>query len=201
MAYLYNIPQATDQISLSQGQILGNFTALGVIGGNATAGSSMLDATIGFKWIQLTLQAAIPPAGSGFIAGNIGLYTALSPNSGRNELYINLSTGAQVPATAAIVSAAGPGFNGWTYLPSGVKMVWGYSTTPGTATPVTTTYTAVAGFPGFSTYATPFVTRYTTQAPVQSDFIYVQAYSTVSFDARSSNNGLSKEFTWFAIGI
>lgn len=131
MPYLYNIPAPTDQLSISQGQIQGNFNALGAIAGNGNPSSNSLNAGSGFNWINLPGQAANPPAGASFPAGNIGLYAGPNATTGQNELYINKTnelTVTQIPATASILSitsAPASGSNGWSYLPSGLIMQWG----------------------------------------------------------------------------
>src|SRR5262245_3975285 len=107
MAFLPLTPQPNDQQSVSQGDILNNFTILGAIAGNANASSASINPTSGFNWIYLPPNGATPPAGAAFTAGNIGLYSAANAISGQNELYINKrnqATVVQVPATASILS-------------------------------------------------------------------------------------------------
>lgn len=126
MAFLPLIPQATDQLSVSQGNILNNFTILGAIAGNGNASSSSINISSGFNWIYLPSQGATPPTGSAFTANNIGLYSATNATSGKNELYINKqnqATTVQIPATASVLSVtSAPASNSgmWTYLPSGL---------------------------------------------------------------------------------
>lgn len=136
MPFLPNIPQSTDQLSVSQGNILNNFTILGAISGNSNASSASINATSGFNWIYLPPQGATPPAGASFTAGNIGLYSANNSVTSQNELYINKqnqATTVQIPATASILSVnSSPGTfsSGWTYLPSGILLKWGQSAMP-----------------------------------------------------------------------
>lgn len=128
MAFLPNIPQPTDQLSISQGDILNNFTILGAIAGNINPASASLNVTSGFNWINLPNNGATPPAGSAFPAGNIGLYGSLNATTGKNELYINKTNQAtvvQVPATASTLSiTSAPASNAgmWTFLPSGLLL-------------------------------------------------------------------------------
>lgn len=137
MAYTYNIPMSTDQLSVSQGQIQANFSFLGAIAGNGTAVSNAINSSpgLGFNWLYLPPQGAIPPSGSSFPSGNIALYSATNSTTSANELYINKTVNSsgtpsvlQVAATASILSInSNPGTtsSGWTYLPSGVLMQWG----------------------------------------------------------------------------
>jgi len=137
MPFLFNIPQATDQLSISQGNILNNFTVLGAIAGNASAASASINATSGFNWLYLPNNGATPPAGSSFPAGDIALYASLNGTTGQNELYLNRrnqATVTQIPIAAGILSqTSAPALNsgGWTYLPSGLLLKFGNSTANG----------------------------------------------------------------------
>jgi hypothetical protein len=152
MAYNANIPQATDLLSTSQGQILGNFTQL-----NTAWLINHVDFNAGnagkHKWVTFPSQAAIPPTGSGFLAGEIGAYNAVNPTTNINELYLNKQSFAgtvQVASTASIMSTSTPPQygSGWTYLPSGILMKWGVGTVP--ANTGTFMLTFPAGPPAFN---------------------------------------------------
>ena len=137
MAFLPSIPQSTDQLSVSQGNILNNFTILGAIAGNGNSASASINATSGFNWIYLQSQGATPPAGAAFPAGDIGLYSFTNAGTGKNELYINKTdeaTVVQIPITASslsITSSPATGTAGWTYLPSGLLLKFGGGTATG----------------------------------------------------------------------
>jgi hypothetical protein len=155
MAYQYNIPLATDQLSKSQSDIQGNFNALGVIAGNGSTASSSLNGTVGFNYVYLASQATTIPAIT-FPAGNIALYSATNPITSKNELYINKTdqaTVVQIPATASILSVtSAPALNsaGWTYLPSGILMKWGFVQLTNAGAPQTITYATGATIPIFT---------------------------------------------------
>lgn len=103
MSYNPNIPLATDQLSVSQGQILGNFQALGII----------VDGLL-----NLPPQGSLP-ASTGFNQ----IFAFISSFTGNEEVYIQQSsTGLNIPITASDQIA-----NGWSYLPSGVLLKWGSS--------------------------------------------------------------------------
>src|SRR5579872_4502392 len=96
MPYIYNIPQPNDQLSVSQGQILGNFTALGAIGGNGSANSNAL-AGVGFNFIFFPASVAAPA----FAAPNVILWNQNYATTGNNELWVrSTSGGAAIPITA-----------------------------------------------------------------------------------------------------
>jgi hypothetical protein len=157
MPFLPNIPQSTDQLSVSQGNILTNFSILGAIAGNANPSSSSINAISGFNWLYLPPQASNPPAGATFTAGNIGLYSSNTVNSitGQNELYINKrnqATVVQIPATASILSvtsAPALNSNGWTYLPSGILMKWGFVQMNNSGAPFSVAFASGANIPVF----------------------------------------------------
>jgi hypothetical protein len=124
MAYNPNIPQPTDQISVSQGQILNNFQALNPF-------------ILGI--FDLPPQAT-PPT---FTAGDIGLYSmipAAAPLTGINELFVTYADGSSLPITAALFSNTG-----YAYLPSGILIKWGY-VAPSLPNPVTVTYDTTVKF-------------------------------------------------------
>jgi hypothetical protein len=73
MAYQANIPQPGDLLSQSQSDLLNNFMALQTL-----IDINHVDFASGdqgkHKWVTFPVQGAIPPAGSGFLAGELGLY-------------------------------------------------------------------------------------------------------------------------------
>jgi hypothetical protein len=145
MSYNYNIPQPTDALSTSQGQILANFTLLGSIAGNANTSSASINTTSGFNWLYLATQTNIPPTGSSFTSGNVALYSALNSGSSQNELYINKSNFAgvaQISATSSILSLATPTglSSGFTDLPSGIRIIWGTFTIGSSPSTITYSY-------------------------------------------------------------
>lgn len=203
MSFLPTIPQATDQLSISQANLLNNFVILGAIAGNSNASSASINTSgtnSGFNWIYLPNNSATPPTGSSFPSGQVALYGSANGTTGHNELYINKTiagpTIVQIPATAYFANST----SGWTYLPSGVLMIWGFGTIVSGGT-LTVNYSSVTGFPGFSTGATPTVTRYRASVPPADAFVVVSAYSTSSFTVQSSTGNNSVSFLWTAIGI
>ncbi len=132
MPYQANKPLANDQLSQSQQDINGNFIVLGSIGGNANPNSAGINTVpgAGFNYLYLPANGATPPVGTAFGA-NIGIYAFPNPSSTRSTVYISQSTQAgikQVPSTASILGTATPGTNsdGWTFLPSGILVKWGF---------------------------------------------------------------------------
>jgi len=164
--YNPNIPQPTDLLSVSQGNLLNNFGALqALIDVNhvdfAATGAGK------HKWVTLPLQGATPPAGAGFIAGELGLYNAAYALTTQNELFINKTNQAtvvQVPATASVLSAnsaPAQGSPGWTLLPSGIVLRWG-NFTGFTGLATVTLSTSAANGPALTQILTVQVTPYNT---------------------------------------
>jgi|SRR5271165_3263752 len=136
MAYNNAIPQPTDLISVSQGDLLNNFAAIQTLltvnhvnFNTADQGKHM--------WVTFPQQGATPPAGSGFLATELGLYNAVNATTTKNELYVNKTNQAtvvQVPMTASTLSTSSSpaqGTQGWSYLPSGIIIKWGNTTGTG----------------------------------------------------------------------
>lgn len=114
MAYTVNIPQPNDKLSSSQPQILQNFQALNTY---TSVDHVALNAANQGKHKTATFPTAAAPAAAG--AAEVGLYSANGPTSGVPELFIN-KTATQVPFTESSKAATG-----WTWLPSGVQLMWG----------------------------------------------------------------------------
>jgi hypothetical protein len=116
--YNPNIPLASAQLSVSQGQLLLNFGALQQwLAVNhvdyATSGAGK------HKWVSLPVQSPNSPPTGAFAANEVGLYSFQNPQTTKNELYINKEDGTQVPITAC-----NPASTGYTYLPGGILVKW-----------------------------------------------------------------------------
>lgn len=187
MAYTSNIPQPTDLLSQSQPQILGNFQAIQTafdidhVSFNASGEGK-------HKKISLPVQSPAPT----FSAGDVGLYSFLSPVTAQNELYVNKLnqvTVTQIPATASILSVTSAptnGASGWTYLPSGILVKWGTATvtsTLGTPNQVVT-YPVAANIPAFNQVFSVQLTVFQGTASDQNKYVYLQSMSaTTTFSA------------------
>jgi len=203
MAFLPNIPQPTDQLSVSQGNLLNNFQILGAIAGNANTSSASINATSGFNWLYLPVQGANPPAGAAFAAGQIGLYSFQQPNTGNNELYINkLTTGGtlrQIPMTAGELNP-----DGWTYLPSGLLLKFG-SFTINPPNPITQNFPVAGTIPVFNTIYQVIICN---SSPVNGDsnqYTRIVSFNTTSLTMwstqRTTSTASSAVVRYLAIGI
>lgn len=202
MAYNENIPQATDKPKNSQSELLGNFAALKTsielnhVGLNDVA-------TGKHKWATMPAQAATPPAGA-FAAGEVGLYSYAGGATAKNELYINKTNQAtvtQIPATASILSiTSAPAANthGWSMLPSGILIKWGFQIVTGADT---VTYDATVAF------GAVFSVVLTSSAGGGSNDhqVVITASGNTDFDVKSTlNSNLSTDVAttmwYFAVG-
>ena len=82
MAYNQNIPQATDQLSQSQSDILNNFIALQTLIDVNHVDFASADQGK-HKMLELVNQAVVPT----FLATEVGFYNALFTFTGINELW------------------------------------------------------------------------------------------------------------------
>lgn len=144
MAYKNNIPQPTDQLSVSQGDLLNNFSAIAAafnlnhVNFNASAQGK-------HAFVELVTQSPKPTTA----AGEVGLYSQSSSFTSQPELAIQKQTGGVsyefTSAGYVVGTAAVPG---WAVLPSGILLKWGTTTTNGAGN-ATVTLNA-AGQPTYS---------------------------------------------------
>lgn len=152
MAYNSNIPQANDQLSTSQAQILGNFTSLGAAWpinhgafDSANAGMHMF---LQLPTVPNAQVAAVPM----MAANQIGLVSQVSVYSGVPEMQVIRPNSTNVVE----FTSAGAGATGWTRLPSGILLKWGSATITGVNT--TATYPVAANIPVFAAVYQSFIT-------------------------------------------
>ncbi len=207
MPFLYDIPKATDQLSISQGDILNNFGILGVIAGNATPNTASLNSVVGFNFNNFALQVAAPSTA----ANQMALYTYTNANTTNQELYIQRqSTAAGVPAAPDAIPMTAfrrtTGAIGWTYLPSGCLMLWGtVSIPPGAAgVPKQVLFSQATGFPGFlTTLSAPSLTVVSASPTIPNAMPYVASINRVGgffFIAFNAATTLTFTVQWSIVG-
>jgi hypothetical protein len=128
MAYIPNIPLATDPVSVSQGQIQGNFNAL----------SPVVNGVINFL---PTSPFPTIPGGNDALFGGI---PTVPPLTTLNEIFITKQILAASPITFPMTAALFAN-SGYTYLPSGILIKWGF-VAPSLPNPCTVTYDATIPF-------------------------------------------------------
>ena len=134
MSYLPNIPQASDNPSVSQGDLLGNFQSLNTafnlnhvsLGSGGSAGKH--------NFAELVNQASVPT----FMSSEGGLYTKAvegvsqlfySPDATANEYQLSRVISASFPLFGLNTNnynSVGTKFTGgWTFLPGGMLLQYG----------------------------------------------------------------------------
>lgn len=139
-------------------------------------------------------------SGATFIATEMGLFNNTAASTGNPEIFVQRGTGTPYPMTGFRLGGTNNG-NGWTYLPSGLLMAWGRSTTGGSNN-VTLTYSAeLTNFPGFTTInAFPNLSRISGPGS-STNFVTLTNYTQTTFQVYASAGGTAVQFSWFVIGI
>lgn len=199
MGYNPNIPQSTDILSQSQGDILGNFQALDVwvVVDHVDFGSP--DEGKHNK-VTFVVQSPAPS----FLGGEIGLYNFLSPLTGVDELYIANQAGITTQLSASTLSTnANPGNNvsGWTYLPSGILLKWGNGNANGNTA---ITFPVGPTIPVFTNVMSMQISTFANSAVDTDTFVRLSAFTNVGFNvfgsARTSMVSVAGAFQYLAIG-
>lgn len=201
MAFLPSIPQATDILANSQGDILNNFTILGAIAGNSNVGSATINSVAGFNQLNLASQGTFVPS----FNGNNGLWSGTYAVTGKQEVWLNYQNGNQYPITASILSNLPTTAyqDGWTYLPSGLIFKWGSSTT-GTSGAFTYNMPTGATIPVFSKVFNASVTLWETAASDTNHAVRLVNFTNTQISLwgsqRTTTTPAIVGFIWYAIG-
>lgn len=195
MAYNANIPQATDQISVSQADLLNNFIALSTFLNVNHVDFASADQGK-HKFVSFPQQGS-SPATSGT---EVALYCKVSSLTGAPELfYRDANSSTDIEFTSYVNNV-----DGWTRFPSGVLIKWGNATANGATSinfPVGATYPVFTNV--FSAQVTPNTLG---GANVDPDtFVTVNAISTTQLtvygSARSTTGAKAANFTYLVIGV
>lgn len=126
MAYQENIPQPTDIQSVSQNDILQNFTTLDTAWDINHVPFDHVDQGKHNK-VHLPNQDAIVPIDPVTSGTETALYSKTSTRTTVTEMFVRpRNSGTEIPITAKL--GATPG---WAYLPNGLLIKWGASTRTG----------------------------------------------------------------------
>jgi len=186
-AYQETKPLATDKLSDSQADIANNFTAIkALVDVNHETFNS--GASPEGKHIKADFtNSATHPA---VAATDVLLYNYLNALTAQQELYAK-RTGAL--ATEGIPITAGSATSqGWTYLPSGIILKWGSSTTPVSINLNGAAYgPAMANAGSDSTYPVFATFRYPFPAGTLASLLSTRVVSGgTTLDIRSTPNGM-----------
>lgn len=198
--YNANIPQPTDQLSQSQSDLLNNFQSI-----SALINVNHVDFNTGdqgkHKWVTFPNQVSVPTPP--FNANELSLYNFINPTTMANELYVQKGTAAGIPMTASLKNA-----NGWSYLPSGILIKWGFGNSPlsPTTNPFTFVFPVLSNTPVFSSL---FTVLLAVENPAGTDSnwaIILQSAVATQFTAFATNRTTVGSyvpnliFTYIAIG-
>lgn len=154
MPYNQNIPAATDTLNVSQVDIQGNFQELYVdFGRNHVNFDGLVVADRGKHSFVTYPSLGNAPANEPAVIGatEMGMYNLVNATTGLNEIYIRRGAAATgYPLTAKSLAAT----RGFTYLPSGLVLKFGFGTAAGGVLAVNLNLTG----PAFAGAIAPFVT-------------------------------------------
>ncbi len=195
---LNNVPLTGQTLGVTRVPINNNFSVIGSTFEVDHVGYNLTDQG---KHKQVTF----PSQGSAlfFAAGEIGLFNQNASPTGINDIWLARGTAAAYPMTGYKTVGVGA-TNGWTYLPSGLKIVWGTGSMVGPAVTALVTYTTVASFPGFTTFWTaPQLTRLHSGPLPINNFVAISSYNQTAFTATASTsvNSGTIQFSWMVIGL
>lgn len=183
MAYQSNIPQPTDQLSVSQSDILNNFMALQTL-----IDVNHVDFANGNQgkhfFVEFPVQFPVPTTA----AGEVGLYSQTSSLTSQPELVFSKQGGTSVyefTSSGQLVNG------GWVRHPSGILMKWGTGG-PGAPGAYVITFPVNASTPVFTAVYSSFVT------PTSNLVVYVTALTTTTLTLNVSAAG---SFNYLVIGI
>jgi hypothetical protein len=200
MAYQANKPQATDALSQSQIDIQNNFGAIQTLVDVNHVDFASSDAGKHYK-VTFTDQTGDVPA---FLSGEIGVFNQLASPTSINDLWMVRGTAPAFPITGYVNNNVAS-TNGWTYIPSGLKIAWGIGVMNSPAVTATVIYgSALVNFPGFTTFWTaPQLTRLRSGPPPAENLVVVQSFSQTQFTAAATttSNAGTIQFSWMIIGL
>lgn len=183
MAYNSNIPQPTDQINVSQADILNNFTALGAI--------MQVD-----NGVYLLPENAVDPT----TAANQAAFYAKEQDSSTHLFWRKESDGTVVSMTGRRSSVSKDA--GWTMLPSGVVIKMGSVSVNNAQTPLFSTFAATA--PIYTEVPSVMVTINNSAAiaySVKVHTITTTGFTVMVLTSAGTIPGVNVEVDFVAIGI
>ena len=194
MSYDPNIPQASDDPSVSQGEILQNFQTIGSNFGVNHVALGAVSNPGKHKFVEMPNQSVIPGS---LISGEGTLYTKAvstisqafwTPDNSGNEYQMTRNIAAD------FASFGGVSNPGWTFLPGGLLLQYGFVATPGNSGTVNlpTAFTN-------ATYAVTFGFERAAGSSEHAFWVRTGTRGTTSFSYNSDTSGSVNMF-WMAIG-
>lgn len=200
MPYTPNKPQPTDQLSVSQGDLLGDIQELQAF---CNQDHSLLNSVDVGKHKQATFPQIIAPlVAPTTSATECALYSAASViNAANTALFFRPKSNGtakeftEYKHTGAYADAVGSGF---TQLPSGLIMKWGWGLVPKLAVPTTLTFDATIPYtlPPFTITLGPFY-----GGGNHNTNISIKSFTNVDVVLRNNDGSTDFYVYYFAIGI
>lgn len=193
MAYSQNIPQPTDELKDSQADLLANFQAIKAAFDINHVTFDLADEGK-HNYVSFPEQAAGPATA----ANELALYSKESTLTSVAELFVRKeSSGDEIEFTSSLQAT-----DGWSRLPSGILIKWGYDSTVGAGT---ITFPVAATIPVFTNVFVVLLTVLDAGAGDGDKAIRCMSSTTTSFDAFASNRSTigaaAVAFNYLAIGI
>lgn len=205
---LNQVPDPNQTLAQTNAPIKQNFSTI-------DTGFSVDHVTFGAVGVGKHKQVTLPDVTASvpaFAAGEMGLFNQNAVPTSRPDIWMARGVAAAIPITGYNFNNTATDGRGWTYLPSGLKMIWGKSSIVGAGSTTTITFNnsaqgGVTGFPGFSTVIGSIImTRIAGGAgnidgfPVLVNSSYHSTLGSFQFRS-SSTTTANREFTWMAIGL
>lgn len=208
--YTTGIPTPTQSLGVTNKPIRDNFTVLNDTISRNHVAMSFTDGSAGkHKFLQMPRQAAIP---AGLVSGDANVYAKLansvsqlffSPDNSGNEYQLTrtLSTFFTLFSTLTqnyTPESGGGGvgaafFGGWTFLPGGMLLQYGYTTTVANNTTIK--------YPiNFSTFAIPVITQMRSDTNDKVVSIKNASNSNTQFQLITSGSTNADVVFWIAVG-
>lgn len=189
MTYNPSIPQATDNLSTSQGQILNNFTQLNTVFSVDHFAFDDVTSTLRGKHRQCTFESL--GADPTTLANEVALYNK------SNELYIRQQSNATAFKLIGNFLAAQ---NGYITLYGSILMQWGRGFIAGGATNTTVTFPVAFSGTAYMVVDTPYNNPITGSTPREfgAESITATNFVAVAFNGVVPGGGCN--FGWIAIG-
>lgn len=195
MTYNPNVPQATDLISVSQGDLLTNFQQIGtVFDVDHVALDNATSANRGKHDKSTYVEQASDPTTS---ANEVAVYSK-DNGSGASDLYLRRESNGNVIRMSSGTPTASQ--NGYSFLPGGILIQWGRSTIAGSASTQAITFPTAFSGTAYVVDVTPYASPITGSSPRE---IGASSITSTGFTAESFNGsvpGGGVPFGWIAIG-
>jgi hypothetical protein len=201
MAYLPNIPQATDYQDASQPQLLENFTQLNNIFAIDHATFNAASNNGKHNKVTFPTQAVAPS----FSAGEMGLFNQTAAPTAQPDVWMARGTATPFPITGfANGTISGNNATAWSYLPSGFLVIGGQNTTASGSVTITFNSTAgggLTGFPGFTSFVCFIQAIRIDNSGSSTTVMRVKSFSLTQAVFGLANGSSDSTFFWVACGL